>query len=361
MHSVYIHIPFCKTICTYCDFCKVYYNEKFVNDYLTSLEKEINSQYNNEILDTIYVGGGTPSSLNISQLRKLFQIIALFKKSRKCEFTFECNIEDISLELLTILKESGVNRLSIGIQSFNKKILKLMNRKADFKDCQKKIALARTLGFQNINLDLMYAMPKETMFTLKRDLKKFLKLAPEHISTYSLILEKNTILSNQGIKNIKEEKDAKMYNYIIKTLTAHGYLHYEVSNFSKPGCSSIHNTTYWLNNGYYGFGCGAHGYLGNIRYENTRSITKYIAGHYCISQNLLSKQEEMDNEIMLGLRLLKGIDTKRFENKYHISLIKAYPNISNLIKEGLLIYEDNFLKIPEKYIYIMDSIVIKII
>ena len=168
MHSVYIHIPFCKTICTYCDFCKVFYNEKFATKYLQNLEKEILSQYNNEILDTIYIGGGTPSSLNPAELKKLFSITNIFQKSRKCEFTFECNIEDITLELLETLKTNGVNRLSIGTESFNKKILKTMNRHADFKDCQKKMALMRSVGFANINLDLIYAMPKETMFTLSR-------------------------------------------------------------------------------------------------------------------------------------------------------------------------------------------------
>mgnify|MGYP004675160983 CR=1 FL=1 len=361
MHAVYIHIPFCRSICSYCDFCKVYYNKKFTTNYLKMLEKEIISQYNNELISTIYIGGGTPSSLDTLELKELFRIIKLFKKTRNYEFSFECNIEDISSELLQILKENGVNRLSIGIESFNKKILNLMNRHATYKDCLAKINLARTLGFNNINVDLMYAMPKETMFTLRRDIHKIIKLNPEHISTYSLILEKNTILYNKGYKNIKEEKDAKMYNYIKKILKKHGYNHYEISNFAKEGLESKHNTTYWLNEEYYGFGCGASGYIGNIRYENTKSITSYLKGEFCLNKNLLSRQEEMDNEIMLVLRLLKGLDLDKFYQKYQVSLIDSYPKVKNLIKEGLLILEDNHLKIPEKYIYIMDSIVIKII
>lgn len=361
MHAVYIHIPFCRSICTYCDFCKVYYNKKFTANYFKMLEKEIISQYNNELISTIYIGGGTPSSLDTSELKELFRITKLFKKTRNYEFSFECNIEDISLEILQILKENGVNRLSIGIESFDKKILKLMNRHATYKDCLAKINLARTLGFNNINVDLIYAMPKETMFTLRRDIHKIIKLNPEHISTYSLILEKNTILYNEGYKNIKEEKDAKMYNYIKKILKKHGYNHYEISNFAKEGLESKHNITYWLNEEYYGFGCGASGYIGNIRYENTKSITSYLKGEFCLNKNLLSRQEEMDNEIMLGLRLLKGLDIDKFYRKYQISLMDSYPKVKNLIKEGLLILEDNHLKIPEKYIYIMDSIVIKII
>ena len=361
MHAVYIHIPFCRSICSYCDFCKVYYNKKFTANYFKMLEKEIISQYNNELISTIYIGGGTPSSLDTLELKELFRITKLFKKTRNYEFSFECNIEDISLELLQILKENGVNRLSIGIESFDKKILKLMNRHATYKDCLAKINLARTLGFNNINVDLIYAMPKETMFTLRRDIHKIIKLNPEHISTYSLILEKNTILYNEGYKNIKEEIDAKMYNYIKKILKKHGYNHYEISNFAKEGLESKHNITYWLNEEYYGFGCGASGYIGNIRYENTKSITSYLKGEFCLNKNLLSRQEEIDNEIMLGLRLLKGLDIDKFYRKYQISLMDSYPKVKNLIKEGLLILEDNHLKIPEKYIYIMDSIVIKII
>lgn len=361
MKSVYIHIPFCKKICSYCDFCKVYYNKTLVKNYLSSLYKEIISQYNNEVLDTIYVGGGTPSSLSIDELEDLFKSINLFKKSRTVEFTFECNIEDITEELLLFLKKKGVNRLSVGIESFNKRNLKLMGRNTYFKDALEKVNLIRKIGFNNLNLDLIYAMPKETMFDLYCDINKLLKLNPEHISTYSLILEKNTILYNKGYQNISEEKDAKMYNYIIKKLKKHGYNHYEVSNFAKEGYESKHNTTYWLNNEYYGFGCGAHGYIGNIRYENTRSIFKYINGEYTYSKELLSRSEEMDNEIMLGLRLLKGIDVEKYQEKYKEKITDSYPNINNLLKEGLLVLDNNYLRIPEKYIYIMDSIVLKIV
>lgn len=361
MHAAYIHIPFCKSICTYCDFCKVFYNSNLVSKYLKALEEEIISQYNNEVLVSIYIGGGTPSSLTLDELNYLFIILKIFKRSRHCEITFECNIEDINEEKLYLLKENGVNRLSIGIESFNKKNLETMQRHADFKGTQEKIKLCRRLGFNNINVDLIYALPKESMLTLKVDIHKLLKLDIEHISTYSLILEKNTVLYNQKTKPIKEELDAKMYNYIVKTLTKNGYFHYELSNFAKEGYESVHNKTYWYNEEYYGFGCGASGYIGNIRYENTRSIISYINGKFTLNRNLLSRQEEMDNEIMLGLRLLEGLDTKKFLKKYKISIGEAYPNIKNLLKEGLLILENDYLKIPEKYIYIMDSIVLKIV
>lgn len=361
MQAAYIHIPFCRKICTYCDFCKVFYDDTLAHKYLVCLEEEINEQYNNEILNTIYIGGGTPSALSLVNLEYLFLICSKFRRSRSYEFTFECNIEDISENLLDILKKNGVNRLSIGIQSFNKKNLRIMGRNANFKDTVSKIKLCRAFGFTNINIDLIYALPGEAMFTLKRDIAKILKLNVEHISTYSLILEKHTVLYNKEIKNIPEKKDAKMYDYIRKVLKKHGYNHYEVSNFAREGYEAKHNKTYWLNQEYYGFGCGAHGYVGNIRYANTMSLTKYLSGDFTLEKNLLSKQDEMDNEIMLGLRLLKGIDEIAFQKKYGLTVEEAYPNVEALIKSGLLIRTNNYISIPEDYIYTMNSIIIKII
>jgi len=360
MKSVYIHIPYCKSICTYCDFCKFYYKEEEVNIYLDSLKEEIDKMYLNEIIETLYIGGGTPSSLSALLLKKLASIIKVFKLNKDYEFTFECNIEDINEELLDNLIGMGVNRLSIGLQSFNKNNLKLMDRKNNFNDTLNKINLCKNKGITNINVDLIYALPKESIFTLFKDLIKVCKLKVTHISTYSLQIEDNTILKNKNIHNIKEDKDALMYKIICKYLKHKGYNHYEVSNFSKKGYESKHNLTYWHNEEYYGFGCGASGYIGNIRYENTRNIKKYLNKEYTSTKNLLSKKEVMDNEVMLNLRLLKGISKSNFYNKYKVKLTDTY-NIDNLIKEGLLINDYDYIRIPDKYIYIMNEIIIKII
>lgn len=360
MKSVYIHIPYCKSICTYCDFCKFFYKESEVSLYLDSLKEEVNNMYCGELIDTLYIGGGTPSALSSSLLKKLNNIIKIFRLSKDYEFTFECNIEDITEELLDTLIYMGVNRISIGIETFDKKNLKFMKRTTNYKDTLYKINLCKKKGLTNINVDLIYALPKESIFTLYKDLKKLTKLNTTHISTYSLQIEDNTVLKNNNTMNISEDKDALMYKIICRYLKHKGYNHYEVSNFSIKGYESKHNLTYWHNEEYYGFGCGASGYIGNIRYENTRNIKKYLNKEYTSNKNLLSKKDVMDNEIMLNLRLLKGISKSNFYNKYKVKISDIY-NIDNLIKEEYLINDDDYIKIPEKYIYIMNEIIIKII
>ena len=360
MHSIYIHIPFCNSICSYCDFCKVLYNKEWVNKYLICLEEEIKNRYDNELTNTIYIGGGTPSSLDIEPLKKLMDICKIFNISDKYEFTFECNINDITEEKLEILKKNGVNRLSIGIESFDKKKLKFMERSSNYEEVLEKINLCRNLDFNNINVDLIYGIPGENLHTLKNDLKKMLTLDVEHISTYSLMVEDNTKIGIKGIKPIREELDSKMYKYIVKFLTNNGYEHYEVSNFCKPDKYSRHNLNYWQNKEYFGFGCGASGYIGNVRYTNTLSISKYLNKDIKNMEELLSLKDVMDNEIMLGLRLTKGINLQEFFNKYEVNLQEVY-NIKPLLKNKELIYKDGNIFINPKYIYVMNEILIKII
>ena len=360
MHSIYIHIPFCNSICSYCDFCKVLYNKEWVNKYLICLEEEIKNRYDNELINTLYIGGGTPSSLDIDFLKKLMDICKIFNIDDKYEFTFECNINDITEEKLEILKKNGVNRLSIGIESFDKKKLKFMERSSNYEEVLEKINLCRNLDFNNINVDLIYGIPGENLHTLKNDLKKMLTLDVEHISTYSLMVEDNTKIGIKGIKPIREELDSKMYKYIVKFLTNNGYEHYEVSNFCKPDKYSRHNLNYWQNKEYFGFGCGASGYIGNVRYTNTLSISKYLNKDIKNMEELLSLKDVMDNEIMLGLRLTKGINLQEFFNKYEVNLQEVY-NIKPLLKNKELIYKDGNIFINPKYIYVMNEILIKII
>jgi len=358
--SVYIHIPFCKKICSYCDFCKVLYNPNWVSNYLESLKKEIEDRYMGEPIKTIYVGGGTPSSLSISELKELFDILNLFHRNDVEEFTFECNIEDITLDLLKILKENHVNRLSIGIESFSKTKLDFMNRNCDYIDTVNKINLARKLGFNNINLDLIYALPNEKVGVLKKDLKKIVSLNPEHISTYSLMIEDNTYLNYQNISPIKDSVDLKMYDIIRKKLKAKKYEHYEISNFAKKGFESKHNLVYWNNEEYYGFGCGASGYIAGVRYDNTKSLTNYLKGEYKNNSEMLSEQSIMEYELILGLRKIEGINLQKFYEKYKINMQDVFP-IKPLIKSGELIYENGYVKINPKKIYVMNEILLKLV
>ena len=358
--SVYIHIPFCDSICSYCDFCKFIKNEKWIYDYLEELNNEIKQTYKGEIINTIYIGGGTPSSLDIKQLNKLFEIIKIINKLEKVEFTFECNIENITEEKLKFLYNNGVNRLSIGIQTFNEKYLKYLNRNHNKDIIKEKITLAKQIGFNNINIDLMYALPNQTIEDLKEDLDEFLKLNITHISTYSLIIEPHTKLYINNESNIDEELDYEMYNIIINILESNGYKHYEISNFSKDEYESKHNLTYWNNNEYYGFGVGASGYIEGVRYDNTRSVNEYLKGHYVLNSNKLDLKETIENEFILGLRKINGINKDEFYNKYNID-IKSIDKVKKLLSENKLLENKKNIYINPKYIYVSNDILVEFI
>ena len=356
--SAYIHIPFCNSICSYCDFCKLLYNKNFVKKYLDTLEKEITNNYKNEILDTIYVGGGTPSSLSVSELNKLFSIIKIFKLSKDYEFTFEVNIEDITEEKLEILKENKINRLSIGIESFNDKYLKYLGRNYTSDIINEKVELAKKY-FDNINVDLMYALKNESLDDLEEDIDKILKLDIKHISCYSLIIEKNTKLYIDNTKYISDDFDSDMYNLIDKKLE-NKYHRYEVSNYSITSYESRHNLTYWKNNEYYGFGLGAAGYIDNIRYINTRNLSKYISGSYEREEEVLTKEDKIKYEFILGLRLTSGINKDNFNKKYGIN-INEIEIIKELINKGLLIDDKINIYVPKKYFYVLNDILVNFV
>lgn len=350
--SCYIHIPFCKNICSYCDFCKIFYNEMFISKYLDSLEKEINTYYKGDMLDTIYVGGGTPSSLSINELDRLFNIINSLNKNDNLEFTIECNIEDITEEKLKLFKSNGINRLSIGVESFNEDNLKFMGRPSiDIS----KLDLAKRY-FDNINIDLIYALPNETLNILNSDLDKVLSLDVNHISIYSLIIEPNTKIKD--IKPINEDIDYEMYKLICNRLN--DYNHYEISNFAKEGYESKHNLTYWNNEEYYGFGLGASGYTNNIRYTNTKSINHYIKNNYNREEEILLKDDIKEYELILGFRKLKGINLIDYRNKYNEDLLDN-PKINKLLKDNKLTLNNDYLSINEEYIYLQNSLLIELI
>ena len=360
MESVYIHIPFCKSICSYCDFCKMYYHGPWVTKYLNALLLEIEERYEGEEIKTLYIGGGTPSSLTLKDIKYLFEITGKLNLSIDAEVTFECNLNDINEELLRTLKDCGVNRLSIGIESFNEEKLKFMERQHTFEEAKYAMKLARYYGFNNINVDLMYGIPGETLKVLKKDLDMILELNPDHISTYSLIVEDHTKVGNMGIVPIPEELDASMYELICEKLKKEKFMHYEVSNFGKEGKLSRHNLTYWDNNEYYGFGMGASGYIHGVRYENTKTLNDYFEGRWIKSQDILSKEDIMYNELMLGFRKMEGISLRGFYDKYKINMQEAF-DLNEVLKEKELLVKDEYIYVNPKYIYVMNEILIKII
>lgn len=356
MMSCYIHIPFCEKICSYCDFCKMFYNENIVDNYLEQLEKEIRALYKGEELRTIYIGGGTPSCLSVKQLEKLFEIINLFKKSNNVEFTIECNFSNTTIEKLELFKKYGINRISFGLETTNSKQLKFLERKENSEKTKKIISLCKKLGFDNINVDLMYALPGETIDDLKCDLDFIKSLDIEHVSCYSLIVEDHTKLGIKNTENIDGELDYQMYLEICKFMSDNGFNHYEISNYSKKGYESKHNLVYWNNDKYYGFGLGASGYIDNRRTTNTRSISNYLKGKYLLEEEILEKDDLIYYEIILNLRKSSGIDLEKLYSLYNVKL-----DYTELVNLGLLKLDENKLYIPEDKWYISNEIIIRLL
>lgn len=367
--GLYIHIPFCRHICNYCDFFKRVSSKKYQDQYIDYLIKDISKNVQ-IIVDTIYIGGGTPSSLDLNNLNKLLETIeGKIRLDKLKEYTIELNPEDISLELIKCLKQYSINRISIGVQTFNARLQKILGRVSKYEELYQKIALLKEYGYRNINVDLMYGIADETIIELREDIAKILTLQPTHISTYSLILEEKTILYHQYLKGeyllSDEDLESDMYYEIIRILKENGYCHYEISNFALPNHESIHNLIYWSNGKYLGIGAGSSGYINNLRYKVTTKLKDYFFG---IDNNTIIYEEcekididtMMWEEIMLGLRKIEGISILSFLEKYNVSIFDVFPNIKKLITDGFLEMENNYLKITNNNYYISNAILTKI-
>ena len=358
MRGVYIHIPFCRNICSYCDFCKLYLNSEYVNRYLVALEKEIKSRYMGDCVKSIYIGGGTPSSIGYDNLVKLFDIISIFNRCSDIEITIECNPEDITPKLVQLFYSNGVNRVSLGVQSFDDNILKELNRSHTRDMVSSSCRALRNGGIDNINIDLIYGV-NEDISVIKRDLEEFIKLDIPHISYYSLILEKNTKMYIDKRKYINEDIEVEMYNFIRNFLESKGYNHYEISNYSRAGFESIHNRIYWENEEYYGFGLGAVSYLDWMRIINTRNFSNYVKNFdiYDIIKEDLDTR--MDNEIMLGLRMRRGVSKRKFRERYDRDIDEVY-DIEGLTSMGVLADDGEYISINEDYVYVYNVVIVRV-
>lgn len=360
MKSAYIHIPFCDNICSYCDFCKLKYNKEWISIYLESLKKEIENFYKGEKIRTLYIGGGTPSVLSVEELTELFEIVKLLDLEALEEFTIECNIESITNEKLILFKKNGVNRLSIGIQTFNEKYINLLNRHHTKDEVFEKIDMAKMIGFDNINVDMIYALPDETIEELESDVDEFLKLNVPHISCYSLMIEPHTAFYIDNVSPIDEDLDYEMYKYIEKRFSNRDYIHYEISNYSKGGFESKHNLVYWNNEYYYGFGLSASGYLETYRYDNTRNLNKYNRGNYIETITKISDEDKLKYELILGFRKIRGINKYNFKEKYGINIFEV-KGINEMLASGMLKEDEENIFIPEEWIYKSNEILVKFV
>lgn len=333
--SAYIHIPFCKKKCHYCSFVS-FEDFSLCEEYVEKLVEEIRYYYKGESLSTIYFGGGTPSLLDLSDFKK---ILGCFNFDRSTEITVEVNPDSTSFEFLKGLKELGVNRLSIGMQSFNDKMLKEIGRLHNSKSATESFQNARKAGFENISLDLIYGLPGQSLKNFDDDFKKAIRLEPEHISLYGLKIEEGTKLYEKTKKKpatlpdeANEELQAKMYLHTIDIMKekgpTNGFLHYEISNFAREDYHSKHNLNYWNNEEYYGFGTAAHGYAGGVRYSNLCNLHGYLKTPIKKQdEHTVTFKEKLEEEIFLGFRRCSGINIQEINEKFSIDFNEKYKDI----------------------------------
>lgn len=363
--SAYVHIPFCTQICYYCDFSKVFIKNQPVDDYLQALIREFES-YDIEQLRTLYIGGGTPTSITAQQLDYLLtNLTKHLDLSVLEEFTIEANPGDLTDDKIEVLKKSAVNRVSLGVQTFNDKQLKRIGRSHNESQIYSTIDHLKTAGFDNISIDLIYALPDQTMEDVKENVAKAIALDIPHLSLYSLILEHHTVFMNKmrrGKLNLpQEDLEVEMFEYIIAELEANGFEHYEISNFTKPGFESRHNLMYWDNAEYYGVGAGASGYLNGVRYRNRGPIQHYLKavseGNARLSEEVLTKDEMMEEELFLGLRKKSGVSIAKFEEKFGVSFEEHYGQIvTELCQQGLLVSDDKVVRMTKKGLFLGDTV-----
>ena len=365
--GLYIHIPFCKQKCYYCDFVSYAKNEKFFERYIEALLEEMNNFFDNNDIEikTIYIGGGTPSIIDAKYIEKIMNFFKekdLLKKTK--EITIEVNPGTVDEEKIKCYKKAGINRLSIGLQSTDDNMLKKIGRIHCYKDFLNTYKFAKEAGFDNINVDIMIGLPKQKISDVKNTLEKIINLEPEppkHISVYSLIVEENTPIEkmiNDGTLELPdEENERNMYWYVKNFLELNGYNHYEISNFAKDGYESIHNSDCWKQKEYIGFGVAAHSFIDDVRFGNTSNLDEYLRN--CenkdfennriideIEKDLFSKEQEF---MLVGLRMIDGVSIQEFKNKFGENPIFVFKSeLSKLVEDGLLMVDFDRIKLTNR-------------
>ena len=370
--ALYIHIPFCDNICSYCDFYKMRAKPSVKSRYIAYLCKELDL-YGKALasVKTLYIGGGTPLSLPPELLSKLLAKLSVYIDLKHLsEFTIEANPNDITSERLEILRLYCVSRINLGVQSFNPTKLKILNRNHNKKTVKKAMKLLKDYAFSNIGFDIIFGVGNDSYSKVKRDLNAAIKFGVTHLSVYSLIIEDKTVINHQLIQGkyqpCSDDREAEIYQKLIHYLKKKGFIHYELSNFSKPNFESRHNLVYWNNEYYFGLGAGASGYYNNIRYVNVRNLQSYFNGIdnaqlFYQERVELSVIDQMKEEMILGLRKITGIDLQQFKNKYNTDLLIAFPCIKELIEKRMLKKENNTLFIPEEKLYLSNEVLINFI
>lgn len=354
--ALYIHVPFCQEICSYCDFPKLYYYPLFAKQYLKTLEEELKDAPKYK---SLYIGGGTPTSLSEEEFEKLLIIAsAHYEGGVNSEFCIEINPENTTIRKIKLMRYYGVNRVSIGVQTFNQEALVLLKRKHTSFEVKEVINNLIKEGIDNISLDLIYGLPSQSEADLKADLKVFLELPLKHISLYPLTIEKNTELYNRKIKSFDDDLLAIYYEIIQKTLTKHGFRQYEVSSFALPGYASKHNYIYWTNSYYKGVGPGASGYENRIRYKISANFSNYFKGEIEKDEEYIDDNNYLFEYIMLNFRTIKGINFLKFEKIFGFSFLEKFSDIIKKMKQERLVVVNKYnIRLSKKTLFIEHFVV----
>ena len=366
MKGIYIHIPFCIKKCKYCDFNSFSACREDKDAYLSALFLEM-EKYRGAIVDSVFIGGGTPTSLTSGQLEQLLiNIKKNFLLSKYCEFTVEANPKTLDKEKLELLKKYGVNRLSIGVQSFNDQELENLGRVHTGLEAEETIRLCQKY-FKNISIDLMCAIPGQTKESFKANLEKAFSLSPQHISCYSLILEEGTPLFDEYEKgNLvlpDEDTEREIYDIACSQMEKHGYRQYEISNFAQPGYQSKHNTKYWRCEEYIGMGLSAHSFIDGVRFSNTDDFSSYIKGEFLSGDmETLSKEDKMSEFMFLGLRMTEGVTKMSFRERFNEDLEKVFEKpLLKFKKMGMIEEENDKIRLSKKAISVSNQILCEFI
>ena len=367
--GIYVHIPFCSQKCRYCDFLSAPGDSKCIREYVSALKKEIRSyapSASSFVADTVYFGGGTPSILEAEQVEEITEALGeTFDLKNVTEFTLEVNPGTADPNKLKGYKAAGVNRPSVGVQAANDEELRLLGRIHTFKEAVNCVEAIRECGFENFSLDVISALPKQTLKDYEKDLERIIALDPKHISSYSLIIEPGTpFFKDYGENGEKrselpdEETDRKMYALTKEMLGAAGFHRYEISNYAKPGFESRHNSAYWTGKEYFGLGLGASSLVGNVRYSNVRDLNAYLsAPEKHITDEVLDEPALMAEFMILGLRMTKGVSKTEFKNRFGKDFDEVYGNVIKKLKPaGVLEEEGDTVRLSDYGLDVSNSV-----
>lgn len=356
--ALYLHVPFCNTICHYCDFKRSVYQKEIVDQWLEAIKRDILKNDINSSLQTIYIGGGTPTALSSEQLEKLLELLEPYTGAVE-EYTIESNLESITSEKLALLKRYGINRISLGVQSYDDTLLAYMNRKHTVEEIPEKMKLVHKY-IENISVDLIYGFKEQTMEIWRETLQQVIQDPYiQHVSIYSLTIEPGSVFYQRGVDSIENQIEAEMYEIGKELLESGGFHQYEVANYAKENRESLHNQVYWHYEDFYGIGVGASGKEFHQRYAITGSVNDYILDTYSQEIEELTLKDEIVEFLMMNFRLIKGFDIKRFESLFQKSFTELFPNtIATIQDKGYVKSIDTYLTLNEQGILLLHDILV---